>query len=305
MLEKATIPCGQGVWGTLETPRRDAEQAAERTGAAECTGVGPNREVLLGDTYLQTVHMQTGDEGRARMSSPRERAVGLALWSPDTRSCRLGLSSKGPLMMDPDLSRGLDTAWNCIHFYNTLESILFQLPHHEMQDEGSKDLKMNGSTLEDSPNYRAGGEHDPGEVRSELGPGEEAGISQALNILKTENKSHKPSAPGANGSSIDASQDTPAQCPAPTQAPPHDDPTPIFDQAWGQQEGRGAAGPDTPGSPISRQHVAWSVDIQLHGLQPPVTMRKAKLRIKPTQREQRNGASSSESMPEVYPLSSQ
>lgn len=84
MLEKATIPCGQGVWGTLETPRRDAEQAAERTGAAEYTGVGPNREVLLGDTYLQTVHMQTGDEGRARMSSPRERAVGLALWSPDT-----------------------------------------------------------------------------------------------------------------------------------------------------------------------------------------------------------------------------
>lgn len=37
---------------------------------------------------------------------------------------------------------------------------------------------MNGSTLEDSPYYRAGGEHDPGEVRSELGPGEEAGISQ-------------------------------------------------------------------------------------------------------------------------------
>lgn len=51
-------------------------------------------------------------------------------------SCRLGLSSEGPLMMGPDLSRVLGTAWNCIHFYNTLESILFQLPHHETQDEG-------------------------------------------------------------------------------------------------------------------------------------------------------------------------
>lgn len=63
----------------METPRRDAEQAAGRTGAAECTGVGPNREVLLGDIYLKT-----GDEGQAQMSSPRERAEGLALWSPDT-----------------------------------------------------------------------------------------------------------------------------------------------------------------------------------------------------------------------------